>query len=228
MSLAEDVMRDRGSVITMNMGDFGGESARSKFLGADPGYVGFGQTPTIFSRVMMRPYSVVVLDEIEKAHASLSDALIGVLDGRGEDSQGRFVDFSQCIFVMTSNAIVQALAGHEGPGGGIEEDEAIRRALVRLGGIWTPPLVDRIDRVALFRPLEFGALQQILDGLIEQRRKATKRPLPAAIDHDDVRLAILSSARDGAHMSARRLERALQAWLAAQASGAAAASMAQG
>ena len=214
MSLADEVMRDRGSVIKMNMGDFGGESARNKFLGADPGYIGFGQTPTIFSRVMMRPYSVVVLDEIEKAHASLADTLIGVLDGQGEDSQGRFVDFSQCIFIMTSNAVMDALDGHDGSASGMKEDEAIRSVLLGLGGIWTPPLVDRIDRVALFRPLEFEALKQILDGLIAQRRRAAKRPLPAAIDTDDVRLGILSSAREGARLSARRLVRSLQDWLA--------------
>src|SRR5437879_1657031 len=99
-------MRDRGSLIALNMADYKGEGARNKFLGADPGYIGYGQTPTIYSRVMMRPFSVVVLDEFEKSDPSLADPLLSVLDGWGEDSQGRNVDFSQCIFVMTSNALV--------------------------------------------------------------------------------------------------------------------------
>jgi ATP-dependent Clp protease ATP-binding subunit ClpC len=225
MCLAEEVLRDRGSVITMNMADFSGEGARTKFMGADPGYVGFGQTSTIFSKVMMRPYSVVVLDEIEKAHPSLAEPLMSVLDGRGEDSQGRFVDFSQCIFVMTSNAIMgplmDSLREHAGASAAREED-ATRRLLVGMGGIWTAPLVDRIDRLVVFEPLGRETLMEILDMMVEARRKRATRALPAEIDTPAAREAILAAAREGEHASARRLERALLGWLAAQAAGVAA------
>src|SRR5207247_1675613 len=115
----------------------------TRFMGADPGYIGFGETPTVYSRVLMRPFSVVVLDEFEKAHESIADPLLSVLDGYAEDSQGRWVDFSQCIFVMTSNALVGRIPLDT------PEDE-VRHTLLRLGGLFTPPLVDRIDRIAVF------------------------------------------------------------------------------
>ena len=220
LALAAEVMRDRGSLITLNMGDFKGESARNKFLGADPGYVGYGQTPTIFTKVMMRPYSVVVLDEIEKADPSLADVLISVLDGHGEDSQGRAVDFSQCIFVMTSNAIMTGAQDEDGqpsdpPAG--RDDGPIRRRLRKSRGIWTPAFVDRIDRITLFRSLSVRALAEILDGMIDVRRRQTRRPLPAAIDSVEAKAAIIAAAREGDHASARRLERALLTWLERQA-----------
>ncbi|MFN7916972.1 MAG: AAA family ATPase [Vicinamibacterales bacterium] len=218
MSIAGEVMRDRGSVITLNMGDFKGESARNKFVGADPGYIGFGQTPTIFTRVLMRPYSVVVLDEIEKADPSLADVLLAVLDGRGEDSQGRAVDFSQCIFVMTSNAVYELPElARDAAEGADNEDQILRAALTQLGGIWTPPLVDRLDRIALFRPLSGRALEAILEGMIAARRQQSRRPLPSEIDVPRERQGILASASDSSGTSARRLERALQQWLSARA-----------
>ncbi len=240
ISLAEEVMRDRGSMIVMSMADFQGQGARNKFMGADPGYIGFGQTPTIYSRVMVRPFSVVVLDEFEKSDESLSNPLLSILDGWATDSQGRSVDFSQCIFVMTSNAVYDDRAGINGPhlrqlhqqiAESVDSsererlidalDDLARSVLVSNGGIWTAPLLDRIDRVCLFSPLTRDVLLQILDGSIESRRKVATRPLPLAIDDQAVRLAILSEATsDGDSASARRLERALVRWLANCAKGA--------
>jgi ATP-dependent Clp protease ATP-binding subunit ClpC len=212
-AIAAEVMRDRGSVIVKNMAEFKGEGARSRFMGADPGYVGYGQTPTIYSQVMMRQYSVVVLDEFEKAHASLSDPLLSIFDGRAEDSQARAVDFAQCIFVMTSNALSSELS---------LGDEGLRRALLAMGGIWTPPLVDRIDRIVLFQLLSAQVLDEILDGMIVARRARARRPLPAALDRADVRAQIVAWATEGeAAASARRLERALLRWLDEQSSAAA-------
>jgi ATP-dependent Clp protease ATP-binding subunit ClpA len=183
-------------------------------MGADPGYIGFGQTPTIYSRVMMRPFSVVVLDEFEKSDPSLSNPLLSILDGWGVDNQGRPVDFSQCIFIMTSNAIMldpPSLDGAEDE----RVDEALRQVLLRQAGIWTAPLLDRIDRVCLFRSLEEDKLLEILGGLVETRRRLATRPLPPQLDDPEVRRAILADAVSGGNSSsARRLERALMRWLA--------------
>jgi ATP-dependent Clp protease ATP-binding subunit ClpA len=207
LALADEVMKDRGSLVVKNMAEFKGESARSRFMGADPGYVGFGETPTIYSRVMMRPYSVVVLDEFEKAHPSLADPLLSVLDGSAEDSQGRTVDFAQCVFVMTSNAI-DVPSDEDAP------EEALRHALRELGGIWQPPLVDRLDRIVLFRPLDSETLLRILDGLVARRRAEAVHPLPEGIDTEEARREILGWATETAGAaSARGLERALLRWL---------------
>lgn len=215
MALAEEVMRDRGSLVVKNMAEYKGDGAKSRFMGADPGYVGFGQTATIYNKVMMRAYSVVVLDEIEKAHAELADPLLSVLDGSGEDSQGRRVDFSQCIFVLTSNSL-QSLCQES-----LTENE-IRRALLDLGGIWTPPMVDRLDRIVVFRPLTADVLSQILDDLIDERRRQASRSLPPELDDPACRAAILAWALEGTggtEISARGLERALLRWLTEAAGG---------
>ncbi|MBK7674241.1 MAG: ATP-dependent Clp protease ATP-binding subunit [Candidatus Accumulibacter sp.] len=263
-ALAEEVMRDSGSLVTVNMAEYTKEDSLNKFMGASPGYVGFGQTPTIYSKVMMRSYSVVVLDEFEKAAPELANPLISMLDGRGEDSQGRMVDFSQCIFVMTSNALTQkevlkgvvlgriqvgdaaevtrvlkgmgvdssetsftmpglierierlddAAAGSLLDQLGGTGEEGLRAHLTSLGGIWTAPLVDRIDRIALFRSLDKTVLHEILERMIDARRAASARPLPAEIDSPGSRDAIIGWATtDGAGTSARRLERSLLRWL---------------
>ncbi len=209
LCLAEEVMRDRGSLIVKNMAEYKGEGARTRFMGADPGYKGYGEVPTVYSRVMMRPYSVVVFDEFEKSDPSLGDPLLSMFDGQGEDSQARRVDFSQCIFVMTSNALTAELKP-------AQTEEDLRAQLRALGGIWSPPLVDRIDRIVLFNPLEAEAVAEILDDLIARRRAAASRPLPAEIDAEETRRTILTWALEGeASISARRLERALQRWLSA-------------
>jgi ATP-dependent Clp protease ATP-binding subunit ClpC len=218
LSLAEEVMRDRGSVIVLSMADYQGEGARSKFMGADPGYIGFGQTPTIYSRVMMRPFSVVILDEFEKSDASLSNPLLSIFDGWGVDSQGRSVDFSQCIFVMTSNALALGLPPGTADLDSDRIDEHLRQALRLEGGIWTAPLVDRIDRICLFRPLAEETLLEILTGLVEARRKLASRPLPPELDDPSARREILADAVSGGESSsARRLERALMRWLSLRA-----------
>ena len=209
LALADEVLRDRGSVISVNMGDYRKEDALGKFMGASPGYVGFGQTPTLYSKVMMRPYSVVVLDEFEKASPELANPLLAILDGSAEDSQGRFVDFSQCIFVLTSNAIMAAGAEISGA-----SEDRMRARLLEAGGIWTMPLVDRIDRVALFDSICTKVLYEILDRMIESRRRVATRALPPSLDTQEARDAIVASASAGGTTpSARRLERSLLAWL---------------
>jgi ATP-dependent Clp protease ATP-binding subunit ClpA len=210
-ALASEVLHDKASIVVKNMAEYKGEGAKSRFMGADPGYVGFGTTETIYSKVSMRPYSVVVLDEIEKAHSSLADPLLSVLDGAAEDGQGRWVDFSQCIFVMTSNAI-------QAPADDRLDGETLRGLLREQGGVFTGPFVDRLDRIVLFQPLDRASLKAILDVLITKRRAAATRPLPASLDTPEVRGAILDTAvsQSGA-ASARGLERALARWLADQA-----------
>ncbi len=207
LRLAEEVMRDRGSLIVKNMAEYRGEGARTKFMGADPGYIGFGQVPTVYSKVMMRKYSVVVLDEFEKADPSLADPLISILDGQAEDAQARRVDFSQCIIILTSNALSNIV------GPDIVEDE-IRRRLITLGGIWQPSLVDRIDRIVIFRPLSKRTLLEILRLQIEDRRKQSTQPLPRELELPEVQESILECATAGGYLgSARRIERALLDWL---------------
>ena len=214
LALAEEVMRDRGSLVVRNMAEYKGEGARSRFMGSDPGYVGFRQISTIYSEVLMRPYSVVVLDEFEKAHPSLGELLISVLDGSAADSQGRTTDFSQCLFVLTSNEI-DAVTDNAPV-----NEQTLRGRLLDKGGIWTGPLVDRIDRIALFEPLSPEALLRILDGMVQHRRATARRGFPPELDASEERARIVGWAMEGDIAgSARRLERALMRWLDETAGG---------
>ena len=86
-----------------NMSEYSSDSARTRFMGADPGYVGYRSTPTIYDQVRSRPSCVILLDEIDRAHASIQDILLSILEGEGRDSEGNIVYFSQVIFIMTTN-----------------------------------------------------------------------------------------------------------------------------
>ena len=209
MRIAEEVMRDRGSLVVKNMAEYQGEGARTMFMGSAPGYRDSGATSTIYSKVLMRPYSVVVLDEIEKAHPSLGNPLLSVLDGQAEDAIGRWVDFSQCIIIFTSNAL------HNEWGDDPESNKTIRERLVRQGGIWQKALVDRIDRIVNFNSLNPESLARILQLLIEQRQHEAARPLPDELFNVDAQTLILENAlkKQNGEASARGLERALLDWL---------------
>jgi len=87
----------------VNMSEYSSDGARTRFLGADPGYVGFGATQTIFDKVRSRPSCVVLLDEVDRSHPSIQDILLGILEGEGKDALGATVHFSNVIFVMTTN-----------------------------------------------------------------------------------------------------------------------------
>jgi ATP-dependent Clp protease ATP-binding subunit ClpA len=204
--LASEVMHGDGSMIERNMADFSGQTAKTRWQGSDPGYVGFGTTSTVYSEVTMNPYSVVVLDEFEKAHESMCEPLLSVLDGSGEDSQGRKADFSQCIFILTSNALMEIEEGMDG-------DEEIRKKLISIGGIWNPALVDRLDGIVFFNQLDLKTLGGILDLMIGRREKSASRPMPAELQENKTRELILSWAAEGGQPSARRLDRALSRWL---------------
>lgn len=219
--IAEEIMRERGSLIVKNMAEYQGEGAKSRFMGSDPGYVGYGATSTIYSKVLMRPYSVIVLDEIEKAHPSLSNPLLSILDGQGEDSSGKWVDFSQCIIIFTSNSLDEkdiadflkekALKSEKDKNAG---KQGLRNKLIGQGGIWQRPLVDRIDKIVPFMSLDSQSLGQILKLLIAERAGESVRPLPEVIFEDATQAAIIeSTSNEGANSSARGLDRALLDWL---------------
>jgi ATP-dependent Clp protease ATP-binding subunit ClpC len=206
-ALAEELAGEGGTIIEKPMGQYQTEAALGLFLGAMPGYVGYGETNTLFSQVRMRPYSVVVLDEIEKADDSLMPVLLSVLDGYAEDGQGIPVNFAQCVFVLTSNALA-------GPGLAPEEiralaalpDERLREMLVA-GQVFPPPLIDRLDRVVFFNPLGETELRGILGLKLAARRKANPRSIPAGFE--DRLGAVVAETQNNTAGSGRDLARVL-------------------
>lgn len=186
-AVAAELGRDGGAVIEKPMAQYQTQSAAAQFMGAAAGYIGYGETNTIFSQVRMRPYAVVVLDEIDKADESLAPILLSVLDGYAEDGQGVAVDFSKCVFVLTSNA----LTTHDETGETLGRDdlrelatlsdEELRAKLLGRKG-FPAPFLDRLDRVVFFNPLDQAGLRRILDLKLAARRRANPRAIPNGFD----------------------------------------------
>ncbi|MGC3969015.1 MAG: AAA family ATPase [Pirellulales bacterium] len=139
-------------------------------IGAPPGYVGYEEGGRLTEAVRRRPYSVVLLDEIEKAHRDVFNVLLQVLDdGRLTDGQGRTVDFTNTIIVMTSNVGSQAIQEITREGG---TDEDIREAVkVALEGKFLPEFLNRIDETIVFHPLDRSHIHRIVEVQIDRLRK---------------------------------------------------------
>jgi ATP-dependent Clp protease ATP-binding subunit ClpB len=158
-ALAEFLFDDEHSMIRIDMSEYMEKHTVSRLIGSPPGYVGFEEGGQLTEAVRRRPYSVILLDEIEKAHPDVSQVLLQILeDGRLTDGQGRTVDFRNTIVAMTSNIgsdLIQESGGQSG--------EAMRdRLMVALRGHFRPELLNRIDEILIFEPLSREALREIV------------------------------------------------------------------
>jgi ATP-dependent Clp protease ATP-binding subunit ClpC len=172
-ALAASLFDDDGAVIRFDMSEFGERHTVSRLVGAPPGYVGYDEAGQLTERVRRNPYSVVLFDEIEKAHPDVFNLLLQVLDdGRLTDGQGRTVDFRNTVIVMTSNIGSEFLASRSGAigfiadGGGStgfgSEKDLRDRVMGRLRDAMRPEFLNRIDEIVLFRKLEKTQLQEIV------------------------------------------------------------------
>jgi ATP-dependent Clp protease ATP-binding subunit ClpC len=168
-ALAASVFSDEQAVIRFDMSEFGERHTVSRLVGAPPGYVGYDEAGQLTERVRRNPYSVVLFDEIEKAHADVFNLLLQVLDdGRLTDGQGRTVDFRNTIIVMTSNLGSEYLASRSGAigfttsGSSYEEEDLRNRVMGRLREAMRPEFLNRIDEIVLFRKLEKEQLRDIV------------------------------------------------------------------
>jgi ATP-dependent Clp protease ATP-binding subunit ClpC len=161
------------SVLRFDMSEFGERHTVSRLVGAPPGYVGYDEAGQLTERVRRKPYSIVLFDEIEKAHPDVFNLLLQVLDdGRLTDGQGRTVDFRNTVIVMTSNIGSEFLASRSGAigfiadGGGAtgfgSEDDLRVRVMGRLREAMRPEFLNRIDEIVLFRKLDKPQLREIV------------------------------------------------------------------
>ncbi|WP_426320498.1 ATP-dependent Clp protease ATP-binding subunit [Microbacterium sp. E-13] len=172
-ALAASLFDDEGAVIRFDMSEFGERHTVSRLVGAPPGYVGYDEAGQLTERVRRNPYSIVLFDEIEKAHPDVFNLLLQVLDdGRLTDGQGRTVDFRNTVVVMTSNLGSEFLASRGGAigfladGGGATgfgtEKDLRDRVFGKLREAMRPEFLNRIDEIVLFRKLEKPQLQSIV------------------------------------------------------------------
>ncbi len=170
-ALAQNLFDDENNMVRIDMSEYMEKFSVSRLIGAPPGYVGYDEGGQLTEAVRRKPYSVVLFDEIEKAHPDVFNILLQVLDdGRITDSQGRTVDFKNTILIMTSNIGSQYLLN------GISEDGTIRQEAkdaveADLKGHFRPEFLNRLDEIILFHPLTKDNIGHIVDLQIEDLNK---------------------------------------------------------
>ncbi|MEU4338405.1 ATP-dependent Clp protease ATP-binding subunit [Micromonospora lupini] len=179
-ALAEALFGEADRMVRVDMSEFQERHTVSRLVGAPPGYVGYEEAGQLTEAVRRRPYAVVLLDEIEKAHPDVFNILLQVLDdGRLTDSQGRTVNFKNTVLIMTSNLGSELITGAQravgfgtGDVGSEQENDELRERLMRrLQENFRPEFLNRIDEVIIFRRLEAEQLRDITALLLEETRR---------------------------------------------------------
>ncbi|MDO4961144.1 MAG: ATP-dependent Clp protease ATP-binding subunit [Eubacteriales bacterium] len=195
-ALAEAVFGSEDSLIRVDMSEYMEKHSVSKMIGSPPGYVGFEEGGQLSERVRRNPYSVVLFDEIEKAHPDVFNVLLQVLDdGHITDSQGRKVDFKNCIIIMTSNAGAENIVAPKTMGfsSGVDLEKSYQsmrgRVMDEVNRMFKPEFLNRLDEIIVFRQLtkeNIGSIADIMLKEVKNRLKAEK----------NVTLEITKSARE--------------------------------
>ena len=216
-ALAEALFDSEDALVRVDMSEYMEKHSVSRLIGAPPGYVGYDEAGQLTERVRRRPYSLVLLDEIEKAHADVFNILLQVLeDGRLTDGHGRTVDFRNTVLVMTSNLgsdIVHSLAaaGRDGEGDlDSDLDGSIHDAVMAVvGRTFRPEFVNRIDEAVVFHALKKEQIARIAEiQLGRLRSRLAERDLGLLVD-DEAMNALVEQGYDPVY-GARPLKRALQ------------------
>ena len=165
-SLAESLFDDEHNIVRIDMSEYMEKYSVSRLIGAPPGYVGYEEGGQLTEAVRRRPYSVVLFDEIEKAHPDVFNVLLQVLDdGRVTDSQGRTVDFKNTIIILTSNLGSEFILEGIGENGDISE-EAKEKVKMLLKQSFRPEFLNRLDEIVFYKPLKKNEISKILELLI--------------------------------------------------------------
>ena len=180
-ALAEFLFDDEKAMIRIDMSEYGERHSIARLLGAPPGYIGYERGGQLTEAVRRRPYSVILMDEVEKAHSDVFDVLLQVLDdGRLTDGQGRTVDFRNTILILTSNLGSQYLVD---AGLSWEQKEEAVQGMVRQA--FKPEFVNRLDDIVIFSPLSTDDLAQIVELYIDRlSRRLGERRLELAVTPD--------------------------------------------
>jgi ATP-dependent Clp protease ATP-binding subunit ClpB len=205
-AVAEFLFDDEKLMIRIDMSEYMEKHSVSRLIGAPPGYVGYEEGGQLTEQVRRHPYSVILFDEIEKAHPDVFNVLLQILeDGRLTDGQGRTVDFRNTVLVMTSNvgsSAIYELAGND-------PDAARKEAMEALRSAFRPEFINRIDEIVIFNPLGKEQLGKIVGMLLKSvekllaERQITLELTPAAEE------LILREGYDSAY-GARPLRRTIQ------------------
>ena len=187
-TLASALFDDESNMVRIDMSEYMEKFAVSRLIGAPPGYVGYEEGGQLTEAVRRRPYSVILFDEVEKAHPDVFNLLLQVLDdGRITDSQGRVVDFKNTIIILTSNLGSEYLLGGIDSEGRIRDDvkEAVNQLLRRS---FRPEFLNRLDEIVFYKPLTRADIGRIIDLQI--------RDLNRRLEHQQLHLEVTEAAKD--------------------------------
>ena len=215
-ALAEALFGDENAMIRVDMSEYMEKHSVSKMIGSPPGYVGFEEGGQLTERVRRKPYSVVLLDEIEKAHPDVFNLLLQVLeDGVLTDSQGRKVDFKNTVIIMTSNVGAEKITSRNKTLGFKQEDtesnfETIRsQVLDNLKQTFRPEFLNRVDDIIVFHQLTGEQIERIADGMLKQVAERMKEMEIELVWDEKAREHLAKAGFDPVY-GARPLRRAIQ------------------
>jgi len=206
-ALAEFLFDTEESMVRIDMSEFMEKHSVARLIGAPPGYVGYEEGGYLTEAVRRRPYAVILLDEVEKAHPDVFNVLLQVLDdGRLTDGQGRTVDFRNAVVIMTSNLGSSVIQEHVGEKNYVRMKSAVMEIVQQN---FRPEFINRIDDIVVFHPLGTAQIRSIVDIQLGQlRRRLIDRGLDLALD--EAALDLLGEAGFDPVYGARPLKRAIQ------------------
>jgi ATP-dependent Clp protease ATP-binding subunit ClpB len=184
-ALAEFLFDDENAMVRIDMSEYMEKHTVSRLVGAPPGYVGYDEGGQLTEAVRRRPYSVLLFDEIEKAHADVFNILLQLLDdGRLTDGHGRTVDFKNCVVIMTSNIASQVILSYKGQ----NYERMKEQALDIMRQSFRPEFLNRVDEIVVFHPLTREQLREIVEIQLVRLRKR--------LEERKIELELTDSARD--------------------------------
>jgi len=209
-ALAEFLFDDEHAMIRIDMSEYQEKHTVARLIGAPPGYVGYEEGGQLTEAVRRRPYSVVLFDEIEKAHHDVFNVMLQILDdGRLTDGQGRTVDFKNTIVIMTSNVGSQRILDYRGAFAGAGYDQMKEAVLEEMRHLFRPEFLNRVDEIIVFHALSEENLKRIVEIQLDRlRSRLADRHITLELT-EDARSNLVHTGYDP-HYGARPLKRAIQ------------------
>lgn len=216
-ALAESVFGQEDAIIRVDMSEYMEKHSVSKMIGSPPGYVGYEDGGQLSEKVRRRPYSVILFDEIEKAHLDVFNILLQILeDGHVTDAQGRKVSFKNTIIIMTSNAGAQQIISPKHLGFGTKDDQEAdyermkERVLEEVKKIFKPEFVNRIDEMLVFHTLTQENIQNIVRIMIDNLNKRLEAQMSITLEVTDEAVAFIAKSGFDKNYGARPIRRSIQ------------------
>ncbi len=215
-ALGEALFGDEDSLIRIDMSEYMEKFSVSRMIGSPPGYVGYEEGGQLTEKVRRKPYSILLLDEVEKAHPDVFNVLLQILeDGRLTDGQGRIVDFKNCVVVMTSNAGAHTIGKQRavGFGSAFDDEKSYEKMkdsiMVEVKKLFRPEFINRVDEIIVFHSLEQNHIDSIAELMMKSvAKRLSERGIELEITQEAAR--VVAQAGYDLQYGARPLRRAIQ------------------